>query len=274
VSTGSPVDRWREQLRAWAIPERILASAPESPYGFPTELFRHRGEDAALARRSPTTQRAREALPLRGTLLDVGVGGGATSLPLADVAGTIVGVDASAELLDAFRDAAAAAGVPVRAVHGTWPEVAPRVDAADVVVCGHVLYNVQDLAPFARALDDHAVRRAVIEITERHPWAWMGDLWHRFHRLDRPTGPSADDAIAALGQLGIQPRRDEHEAVHHAGFPRMDDAVALVRRRLCLTPDRDGEIREALGERLSEDRGLWSAGPPVQRLVTLWWDSA
>ena len=37
-------DRWREQLAAWAIPEAILANAPESPWGFATECFRRRGE--------------------------------------------------------------------------------------------------------------------------------------------------------------------------------------------------------------------------------------
>ena len=58
------------------------------------------------------------------------------------------------------------------------------------------------------------------------------------------------------------------------GFERRDDAIALVRRRLCLKADRDGEIAESLGDRLKQRNGLWSAGPAEQRLVTLWWDRA
>jgi SAM-dependent methyltransferase len=268
----SAVERWRDQLRALAIPAPILEAAPESPYGFPTELFRQWRKRSDPAASSPTTARAREALPLRGTLLDVGVGAGAMSLPLADVAGAIVGVDASLPMLEAFLAEASVAGVSARAVHGSWPEMASEVEPGDVVVCGHVLYNVQDLAPFTIALGEHARRRVVVEITDRHPWAWMGDLWQRFHHLDRHPGPTADDAIAALRQIGIHPRREEHESVGHAGFERMADAIALVRKRLCLPAERDDELREALGERLSEDHGLWSAGPPVQHLVTLWWD--
>ena len=58
------------------------------------------------------------------------------------------------------------------------------------------------------------------------------------------------------------------------GFEQREDAVALIRRRLCLGPENDPEIAEALGDRLAEREGLWSAGPPEQILVTLWWDGS
>ncbi len=47
------------------------------------------------------------------------------------------------------------------------------------------------------------------------------------------------------------------------------DAVALIRRRLCLDASRDDELVEALGTRLGERDGLWSAGPADQRLATI-----
>jgi hypothetical protein len=135
-----------------------------------------------------------------------------------------------------------------------------------------VLYNVQDLAPFAEALTDHARRRAVVEITGTHPLAWMADLWLRFHGLVRPSGPTADDAETALRELGLDVDREDREAEPRSGgFERREDAVELVRRRLCLPSDRDQEIAEALGDRLAERRGLWSAGPRAQRIVTMWW---
>ncbi|HXF35789.1 MAG TPA: methyltransferase domain-containing protein [Actinomycetota bacterium] len=267
------VERWAEELRGWAIPEEILAAAPEPPYGFPAEPFRRRAEAARRADPSPTALRALEALPEGGTVLDVGCGAGATSLPLARRAGRIVGVDASPEMLERFREQAAEAGVPAEAVQGTWPDVAHRVEAADVVVCGHVLYNVQDLAPFVDALGDRVRRRVVCEITERHPWAWMAGLWLRFHGLPRPAGPTADDAEAALRELGIDVRREDHLLPPTpAGFERKEDAVALIRRRLCLGLERDPEVEKALGEWLREREGLWSAGPDRQVVVTLWWD--
>jgi precorrin-6B methylase 2 len=269
----SALEDWSTSLRAWTIPEAILEAAPESPFGFPPQLFARRAVAAAMrSEMTPTTRTALEALAEGGEVLDVGVGGGATSIPLAGRAGSITGVDGSAELLSAFRGAAADAGVRSTTVLGTWPEVADEVPAADVAVCGHVLYNVWALEPFVRAIESHARRRVVLELSDRHPLAWMHDLWETFHGLTRPEGPTVDDCVAALKELGIRPSRDQRPQEGAGWFERRDDAVALIRRRLCLPADRDPEVMSALGDRLSEHDGMWSAGPPDGAVVTLWWE--
>ena len=269
------VERWGGALGGWGIPEEILARAPESPWIYPIELFRRRAEAALITEPTPSVLRAAESLPEGGTVLDVGVGAGAASLPLAARASRITGVDTSEDMLEAFRHAAADASVEAVAVLGRWPDVAGDVETADVVVCGHVLYNVQDLAPFASALNGHARNRVVLEITATHPLAWMSDLWLRFHGLERPTRPTIDDAEEALRELGFDVRTEEvARPPRTGGFPAREDAVSLVRRRLCLPPDRDEEIASALGDRLVEHDGLWSAGPADQAVVTLWWDAA
>ena len=61
-----------------------------------------------------------------------------------------------------------------------------------------MLYNVANLEPFARSLAAVARGRVVFELTERHPLHWMNDLWLRFHDLERPDGPTAEDALDAL----------------------------------------------------------------------------
>jgi hypothetical protein len=190
-------------------------------------------------------------------------------------ASRVAGVDSSEAMLEEFRHAAAAADVEAVPVLGRWPDVAAEAEAADVVVCAHVLYNVQDLEPFARALHEHAHRRVVIEITATHPLAWMNDLWLGFHGLQRPTEPTADDAEEALRGWGFEVKREDvARAPRSGGFERREDAIGLIRRRLCLTADRDDEVAGALGGRLAQHDGLWSAGPSEQALVTLWWDVA
>ena len=268
-------ERWRAQLESWAIPDAILETAPQSPYGFPTELFRQRAASVSDREPTPTTRRALDALPGGGVVLDVGVGGGATSLPLAGRASTIVGVDEQSDMLREFETAARSAGVGAETVLGRWPEVEARTTGADVVVCGHVVYNVADLTPFVRALDGHAALRVVLELTDVHPLAWMADLWKRFHGLERPSGPSVADVDAVLRETGLEPRRGDRTArddERAGGFDRRDAAVALIRRRLCLPADRDDEIAEAMGDRLRAHDGLWSSGPSERTLVTLWWD--
>jgi SAM-dependent methyltransferase len=266
--------RWREQLDGWAIPEEILAAAPESPWAFPVGLFRSRARRAGSRPATPSNREAARSLPPGGSVLDVGAGGGAASLPLAGVAGRLVAVDESADMVAAFLAAAEAAGVPASGVEGRWPEVAGRVAPADVVVCHHVLYNVADLAPFADALTGHARRRVVAELTERHPLVGLAPLWRRFHGLERPSGPGADDAVAALEALGLRVARQDWESQDRFGFDDFDELVAFTRRRLCLPAERDPEVAAALLEEGTRQvDGVWVSGQP-RRVATLSWSGS
>src|SRR4051794_34785500 len=158
ISPVSAGQRWADELAAWAIDPAILAAAPESPYGFPPGLFGS-GRGSAV-----TLDAVRAGLP--GTVLDVGCGGGAASVPAG--AAELLAVDESAAMLDRYR--AAAGRTPVRAWCGRWPDLADQVPAADVVVAANVVYNVPDVAAFVTALTTHARRRVVVELTDAHPW--------------------------------------------------------------------------------------------------------
>jgi SAM-dependent methyltransferase len=251
--------RWTAALRALAIPEDILRAAPESPHGFPPRLFRTAAEAAMRSPSGPSFERALEALRDGGTVLDVGVGGGAAGLPLAPPATLVTGVDSSEPMLAQFARAADARGIEHREVLGEWPDVARTVDRADVVVCHHVFYNAPDLVRFARALTDKARRRVVVELTARHPMVELNDLWLHFHGLKRPEGPVAEDAIAVLGELGlvVSQKRCAGPRLFRAALA---DRVAFTRKRLCLGPDRDAELAALLRHR-----------PAERELVTLWW---
>jgi hypothetical protein len=222
---------------------------------------------------TPFRWRALEALADGGTVLDVGVGAGAGSLPLKRAARLIVGVDRSEAMLREFRSCAEVFGISVCTVLGLWPEVAHEVDVADVVVCHHVLYQVADLPAFVEALASHARRRVLIEMTARHPQAWMADLWLRFHGLERPTRPTSDDAEAALRELGLPVgREDDLLEMPPTGFEHREDAVAEVCERLSVPLHLAPEVDAALGDRLAVRDGLWSSFPAFEDVSTLWWD--
>lgn len=259
-SMTSAAKRWADELAAWAIPQEILEGAPESPWGYPPALFR--AAEPGEAADTPSRRRALDVLPPGGSVLDVGAGGGAASLALVPPAGRVVAVDESAGMLAALAGAAEERGVAHQEVEGRWPDVAGAVRVADVVVCHHVLYNVPDLAAFALALTDHARRRVVVELTASHPLTAQASLWRHFHGLDRPDGPTADDARAVLAEAGLVVAAEPFDTPHRRHRDRAE-WVAFVRRRLCLTAERDPELDALLP---ADD-----ATPVARTAVTLWW---
>jgi 2-polyprenyl-3-methyl-5-hydroxy-6-metoxy-1,4-benzoquinol methylase len=268
---STAAEAWRRALAAWAIPDAILAKAPESPWHFPVGLFARRAV-AAGSQLTFSNERARDALPEAGTVLDVGCGGGAASAPLARRASGLIGVDTSAGMLEAFLEHARDARVEARAIEGSWPEAADRAPVADVVVCHHVVYNASDLAEFALRLTDHARRRVVVEMTERHPMSDLNPLWLRFHGVVRPTEPTSDDAEAVLRELGLRPERRDWNQARPGSYETVAEMVAHVRRMMCLPAERDPEIREAIAERIVERDGGF--GFPERPVTALWWEGS
>ena len=245
---------WAEQLRAWAIPDEIVAQAEVPPWSHDPKTF---AVDDTLDATSPIFEMARELLPPGGgSVIDIGCGGGRSSIPLAPRATHITGVDENPAMLERFAAAADAAGVGHRQIQGRWPDVYVEAElrgeplpTADVVVCHHVLFNVPDIGPFVVALTAAARLGVVVVMPERHPLSAWNEGWLHFWNLKRPDGPTANDAAAVLRALGITPEVvvvPRPPLSRHAEDPK--GLVESARRRLCLSSDRDDEIEAWLGD--------------------------
>jgi SAM-dependent methyltransferase len=254
-------ERWAEMLSRWAIPDDLVAAAPESPYFFDPQVFID-AADEAITRvyDTPSDAIAREALPIGGTVLDVACGAGAASVRLDPE--RVTGVDPNERLLEAFATRAQSVGLKATTIKGTWPDTAAEAPAADVVVCHHVVYNVPDLATFAVALGEHARDRVVVELTAVHPMAWMAPYWQAMHGLEQPDRPVLEDAIAVLEELGVQIQtqrwRRHYPMIGETG----DQALQRIARRLCLQQARYEELRRVLTH---------TPPPRESEVVTLWW---
>jgi SAM-dependent methyltransferase len=263
TSSQERAAQWTADLASWAIPDEILAQADQPPWIHPVSMFTVSDDVVAD---SISHQRAREALPAGGSVLDVGSGGGRAAFALVPPAAHLIAVDHQQGMLDAFAAAADQRGVAHAEYLGDWPTIAPQVPSADVVVCHHVAYNVADIVPFLQALTDHAHRRVVLELPMNHPMSNMNALWKRFWNLDRPTKPTAHDLHDVLRSLGFPAEIEVWQDPTWGKRAELteDERIRFARIRLCLTEDRDGEIAAALQEEPNDE---------PRQVATLWWDT-
>jgi len=265
VVTTSAADRWANALGEWALPAEILAQAAGSPWAHPVKQFADRADDAASHPGGWSYERAASALPPGGSVLDVGVGAGAASLPLARRAALVTGVDADPRMLEAFTERIAVTPAAGAVVEGTWPDVADQVAPHDVVVAHHVAYNVADLMPFLEALTNKARHGVVVELPPRHPLSWMSPLWRQFWNLARPDAPTADDFVAVVEDLGVSGLVVYRWTRDDPDLTPLAERAALVAQRLCLPDERVGEVRDAIADQ-----------PPNRHrdVVTVAWDGS
>jgi SAM-dependent methyltransferase len=245
----------------------------------PRQVFAHRADRLAAAPAGISFQVEWAALDPPGSVLDVGSGAGAASLPLLPRCTALTAVDADLEMLESLGQRAAAfsggppgsSEPPPNLVQGRWPEAAAAAGTADLVACHHVVYNAPDIEPFLAALTAAANRLVVVELTAAHPLVSLNPLWLRFHGLVRPEGPTADDLLAILAAMGLQIEHEHWRRPAGRDYQSTGELVDVTRRRLCLPPERAGEVAEALadlGIDLDNPPDLGSSG---RELVTIWW---
>jgi SAM-dependent methyltransferase len=264
--------RWRSDLAAWAIPAHITAAVSESPWVLPRQVFARRADRVAASPSGPSFSREWAALDPPGTVLDVGSGAGAASLPLLARSTGLTAVDSDAEMLAMLGERAAAAGVAARLIRGQWPEVAAEAGVCDLVACHHVTYNVQEIAQFLAALTAAARRKVVLEMTATHPLVSLNELWLRFHGLRRPDGPTADDLLAILAGLGIVAGHERWKRPGGADYESFAELADITRRRLCLPPERAADVAAALTESGVDPDHPIDLGTSGREVVTIWWD--
>ena len=251
-------EQWKSDLALWAIPTEILDAAPEKPWIHPPALF----QIPAVMPDSLSHQRAREAMPEGGSVLDIGCGGGIGAFAITPPAGHVIGVDHQQEMLELFNQNAKDRGVTSETHLGMWPDLAPETSIADVVTVHHVAFNVGDIVPFLKACDSHARKRVVLEVPVIHPMSNMNKGWKHFWNVTRPTVPVAQDLISVLKEIGIN-ANIEYFTGEILLDKEVEDANKYIRIRLCLPENRQPELDQFLTE---------NPLPRVRELAVIWWD--
>jgi SAM-dependent methyltransferase len=184
-------DRW-----GWLVADRAAAAKGHS-------------DPRYWDRRAPTFARSTQArsdafldvvapyLSPRKTLIDVGAGAGRHAVPLAERLEWVTAVEPS----EGMR-----AQIPHRdnmtVVASSWEDAA--VAPADLLICSHVLYGVEDPVPFIAKMETSARERIFIMLRES-PMAHLGAVVRERMLGEEPRLPRFSDLFMLLMQMGIAP---------------------------------------------------------------------
>ena len=210
------------------------------------------------------------------TVLDVGAGTGRHTIALARHAQRVIALDPSAAMLRFLREDADAQGLSnVEVIEGAWPETAAQAPEVDLAISAHVLYPIEDIVPFLRALDSHAHRLCFLHLMVWPPWFDQLGLWEAVHDEPRHPQPIYIDAVNIRHQLGGYANVEVTWVELTRAFDGLDDAVERFAESVAVGDGAERlRLRDALAERLEplEDGRLAS---PKRRypLATVWWQA-
>ena len=120
----------------------------------------------------------------------------------------------------------------VGVVQEPWPLAAPMAEQHDVVVCSHVLYPIEDVVPFVRALVASTRRACLITLRLAGIEQAPAGLFRELHGEDRVPQPGFADLCAVLFQQGLSFQSSTYETETTWSYADLDEAVAVLAESL------------------------------------------
>jgi SAM-dependent methyltransferase len=208
------------------------------------------------------------------TLLDIGAGAGRYALTLAREVASVAAVEPDRAMLDRLEAGIRENGqTNVRVIARRWQDV--EGEQADVVLCAHVLYPIEDASAFLLSLDGSARSACFIAMRDVVPEPEpLGRLWLRFHGNKRRLQPGYMDALNILYEIGIHANLRVFSIPGPTWtFGDLDEAVTFAREHLILRNEAaiDAVLRRDLESALTPMEGGTGLTAGRTWLGVIWW---
>jgi len=197
-------------------------------------------------------------------VMDVGAGGGRLALPLALDAEKVIAVEPSPSMCRVLREVAEEFDARnVEVIESGWLDA--DVPKADVAICVHVLYVIQEIEAFVRKLEEHADQVMVV-MYQGPPQSQIYPLWEPVHGVPRLPLPSLPEFLEVLEELRIKPDVQVVHAERSCGFESLEVAKEQLARRLYViegTPEME-RLELLLPQVLAETDGYYTIKDAIQ----------
>ena len=266
----SAIETWGEMVRAeHEQSDRMRGVRPADTWNQFAAQFKadpHRTDDTVV-------EELRARLRPGETLLDVGAGGGRLALPLALTCATVTAVEPSPSMGAVLRETAQEYGIAnVSIVEDGWLEAS--VEPADVVLCSHVVYVIEDIGAFVRKLDNYARRMVLAIVFRSSPLSYVYGLWEQVHGEKRHALPALPQFLPVLEELGISAEVTELAEQPPRGFDSFEQAREAIARQLYVTPGTEAmdRLERVLKSALHDEDGVWrvEGTQPPRPCIVAW----
>lgn len=207
------------------------------------------------------------------TLLDVGAGGGRLSLPLSLNCRHVAAVEPSSSMAEVLSQQVSGLSIKnVSLVQAKWEDA--EVEAADIVLCSHVLYVVADIERYVRKLESHARQSVLVVLYKSAPQSQTYPLWKRIHGEERLSLPSLPEFKRVLSELEIDAQVEILPPQEPRVFDDRPQALEQLGRRLYLAPGSSqvAELESMLPDLLEEVEGalVIRGSQPLEPGLVIW----
>jgi hypothetical protein len=160
----------------------------------------------------------------------------------------------------------------VSVVADNWPEA--NVEAADIVICSHVAYFVEDIGSFLNRLVDVTLGRCFLVHRFQQRELPTLNLFRLVWGEDRCPEPTFADLFGAACQLGIWGNVAVTPFATPISYESLDDAVLIVQGDLLNPSDPAApELIHTYLQKNTELRdGRWTFVTPQTHAGILWWE--
>ena len=243
----SAAGRWGEMVRARAAQRAELATpVSESRWAAWAPSYRFDPRRAP----EPSLAAVLELVEAGDEIVEAGGGAGRIGLPLALAAKSLVNVEPSAAMRREFAACAAEHGiVNARSIDAAWPA---NVEG-DLAVSADVMYFVEEIAPFVRALQERARRRVVLLTWTAPPPNVNAELFRIACGAEEAPAPGIGELLPVLEELGIAAEVRELEERFSWPEELPEDEESAIRFALDEVEPRDRDAaRERVAARIGE----------------------
>lgn len=270
---ASSIEYWNQQVRAHHAQsikaQEATSWISEDQWQPFASLFRadpHRSDDLIL-------NRLLERVTPASTVLDIGGGARRHALPLALKSRHVTVVEPSGSMIRELRAGAQEASIEnLSIVQGIWEDVA--VEAADVALCANVVYDVEDIVPFVRKLEDHARELVWILIFMESFSSRISPFWEPVHGEKRADPPTMPELLMSLWEMDIYPNVEMFDPICSQSAPSRDVALTALRRFLYVPPgtEHDHRLQSAMARLVAETPEGFTIrdARPIQPVLISW----